>query len=134
MIDPSTLNAMKLILLVFVRTGELIGAKWQEFDFENKTWLIPAECMKMKRDHIVPLARQTIEALQDQKNFSYNDNSDYVFPSQIKPNTDHISNGTILNALNRMGYNGKMCGHGFRLLAMTAIIEKLGLRNYPVRR
>ena len=125
---PTTQNALKLIMLTFVRTSELIEAEWKEFDFENKVWLIPANRMKMRRDHIVPLARQTIEILQDQKFHSGNSGNDFVFPSQIH-SAKSMSDGTILRALKRMGYNGRMTGHGFRSLAMTAIVEKLGYRE-----
>lgn len=59
----STWNALKLIMLTFVRTNELINARWEEIDFELKEWLIPAERMKMDKDHIVPLSDQAIEIL-----------------------------------------------------------------------
>jgi len=125
---PTTINAMKLLMLTFVRTGELIGAKWHEFDFEQKTWLIPAERMKMRKDHIVPLSKQVIEILNHQKSFCHYDTNAYIFPSQIK-HQKHMSNNTILKALERLGYKGRMTGHGFRSLAMTTIIEKLGYRE-----
>jgi len=125
---PTTLNALKFVMLVFVRNKELIGTKWQEFDFENKQWHIPAERMKMKIPHIVPLSKQVIELLENQKQYSRFAPDDYTFPSQIKLN-HHISNGTILKALERMDYKGRMTGHGFRTLAMTGIVEKLGYRE-----
>ena len=122
---PTTIHAIKLMMLTFVRTGELIGAKWNEFNFDKKQWLIPAERMKMKREHIVPLSKQTIEILEKQKFYCHNLNDGFVFPSQIH-SAKSMSNNTILKALERMGYKGKMTGHGFRSLAMTAIIEELG--------
>lgn len=124
---PTTIHAIKLLMLTFVRTGELIGAKWTEFNFEKNIWLIPAERMKMKRPHIVPLSRQVIETLHEQKRYG-NPYNPYVFPSQIR-NNKHISNNTVLKALERLGYKGKMTGHGFRSLAMTTIIEKLKYRE-----
>ena len=120
--------AIKLIMLTFVRTGELIGAKWGEFNFDDKQWIIPASRMKMRKEHIVPLSRQAIEILQDQKQYGLYVPEAYVFPSQIKHNHS-MSNNTILKALERLGYKGKMTGHGFRSLAMTTIIEKLGYRE-----
>jgi integrase len=117
--------AMELLMLTFVRTGELIKAQWSEFDFEKKVWSIPAKRMKMKRDHVVPLSKQSLRILEEMKNFSVN--RDYVFPSQRDPKS-HMSNNSILVALRRMGYGGVHTGHGFRALAMTAIMEEL---KYP---
>ncbi len=125
---PTTLNAIKLMMLTFVRTGELIGAKWNEFNFNEKQWIIPASRMKMRKEHIVPLSRQAIEILQEQKQYGLYAPEAHVFPSQIKHNQS-MSNNTILKALDRLGYKGKMTGHGFRSLAMTTIIEKLGYRE-----
>ncbi|MDD4617377.1 MAG: integrase arm-type DNA-binding domain-containing protein [Alphaproteobacteria bacterium] len=85
--------AIRFMMLTFVRTGELIGAKWPEFDFENAEWYIPAERMKMKRPHIVPLSRQAIEILEKLK--SLNGNREWVFTSVAKPR-QHMSNNTIL--------------------------------------
>ena len=124
---PATVNAIKLLMLTFVRTGELIEAKWSEFNFKTKIWSIPAERMKMKRPHIVPLSRQAIEVLYEQR-LHRSLHNDYVFPSVIRANK-HMSNNTILKALERLGYGGKMTGHGFRSLAMTTIIEKLKYRE-----
>ncbi len=64
---PTTRNAMKLLMLTFVRTSELINAQWKEFDLDKAVWNIPAERMKMKRPHIVPLSRQVLEILKAQK-------------------------------------------------------------------
>ena len=125
---PTTIHAIKLMMLTFVRTGELIGAKWNEFNFDKKQWLIPAERMKMKREHIVPLSKQTITILEKQKSYCHNLNDGFVFPSQIH-SAKSMSNNTILKALERMGYKGKMTGHGFRSLAMTTLIETLGYRR-----
>lgn len=123
----ATVNAIKLLMLTFVRTGELIGSKWQEFNFETKQWHIPAERMKMKRPHIVPLSRQAIEVLYEQR-LHRSPHNDYVFPSVVRANKN-MSNNTILKALERLGYGGKMTGHGFRSLAMTTIIEQLKYRE-----
>ena len=113
--------AMKLMALTFLRTGELIGAKWSEFDFENARWDVPAERMKMRTPHIVPLSRQSIEVLQALHTLT--GNGDLLFPGDRNPKQP-ISNNTILKALARMGYKGRMTGHGFRGLASTVLHEQ----------
>ena len=118
---PVTRLAMKLMALTFVRTSELIGAKWSEFDLEAGRWDIPAERMKMRTPHIVPLAAQAIEVLEMLRTIT--GESEWLFPgdrSRKKP----MSNNTILKALDRMGYKGRMTGHGFRGLASTILHEK----------
>lgn len=120
-----TRRAIKLLMLSFVRTTELIHATWDEIDLENAIWAIPAERMKMRRPHLVPLSRQMLEILKEQKEEMQHLNQRWVFPSPIKPRQP-ISNNTILVAIKRMGYNGSMTGHGFRALARTAIRENLG--------
>jgi len=126
-----TQQAIKLLMLTFVRTGELIGARWDEFNFNTKEWIIPAERMKMKRPHIVPLARQTIELLKARK--EQTGKWEWVFSNVAHP-TRHMSNNTILGAIRRLGYKGRMTGHGFRALAMSTIKEKLGYRHEVVDR
>jgi integrase len=113
--------AMKMMAMTFVRTTELIAAKWSEFDLENARWDIPAERMKMRTPHIVPLARQALEVLDTLHDLT--GHTEWLFPgdrSSEKP----ISNNTILKALERMGYKGKMTGHGFRGLASTILHEQ----------
>lgn len=127
----TTRNALKLITLTFVRTSELINAEWKEIDFENKEWIIPAERMKMNRAHIVPLANQSIEILKSQKVIA--GNWPLVFPSSVRPRNS-ISNNTILGAIKRLGYKGRMTGHGFRALAMSTIKQELGYRHEVVDR
>lgn len=127
----STRNAIKLVMLTFVRTSELINARWEEIDFDKKEWVIPAERMKMGREHIVPLSRQAIEVLESQKILA--GQWPLVFPSSVKPRNS-ISNNTILGALKRLGYQGRMTGHGFRALAMSAIKQELGYRHEVVDR
>jgi integrase len=113
--------AMKLMAVTFVRTSELIGARWEEFDLENARWDIPAERMKMRTQHIVPLARQALEVLEMLRELS--GNSELLFPGDL--NADQpMSNNTILAALARMGFKGRMTGHGFRGLASTILHEQ----------
>ena len=118
---PLTRQAIKLMALTFVRTSELIGARWDEFDFDARRWCIPAERMKMKTPHIVPLSSQAIEVLNLLRTIS--DHRELVFPGEQdfrKP----MSNMTILKALERMGYKGRMTGHGFRGVASTILHEQ----------
>lgn len=122
---PLTHLAVQFMMLTFVRTSEMIKAEWNEIDFDEKIWLIPARRMKMNKDHLVPLSDQAIKILKEIR--SLHTNKTYVFPSRDNPR-NHMSNNTILMALRRMGYGGKMTGHGFRSLAMSTIMEKLGYR------
>lgn len=124
MYEPTRLS-VKLMMLTFLRTSELIQAKWDEFDLENMMWTVPAERMKMGKSHLVPLSTQAVDILEALK--KYNWNREWVFASHVKPKK-HMSNNTILMALYRMGYKGQMTGHGFRALALTTLLEQL---NYP---
>ena len=117
---PVTRLAMKLMALTFVRTSELIGARWAEFDLEAGRWDIPPERMKMKKPHIVPLSSQAINLLQTLQLVS--GHGALLFPGE----RDHgkpMSNNTILKALERMGYKGRMTGHGYRGIASTVLHE-----------
>jgi integrase len=113
--------AMKLIAMTFVRTSELIGAKWAEFDMETARWNVPAERMKMRDPHIVPMATQAIEVLEILRTLT--GTSEWLFPGD-RDDSKPMSNNTILGALKRMGYKGQMTGHGFRGLASTILHEK----------
>lgn len=117
-----TVLALKMMAYTFVRTGELIGARWDEFDFKARRWNIPAERMKMGRPHIVPLAEQVISILNEMKR--YDNGSGFVFPADTYGKGKHMSNNTLLYALYRMGYRGRMTGHGFRGVGSTALHEQ----------
>lgn len=123
---PTTRLAMSLMALTFVRTSELIGARWSEFDLDVAEWRIPADRMKMRTPHIVPLSRQATEVvatlLEQRRSFT-----DLVFPGERNPRKP-MSNNTILMALDRMGYKGRMTGHGFRGIAST-MLHELGYRH-----
>jgi len=113
--------AIKLMALTFVRTGELIEARWSEFDIEGARWDIPAGRMKMKTSHIVPLSKQAIAVLDTLQTLS--GHSEFLFPGDRNP-AKPMSNMTILGALKRMGYKGQMTGHGFRGVASTILHEQ----------
>ena len=119
--DDMSKAAMQLLALTFVRTGELIGAKWDEIDWDREEWHIPKERMKMKRPHMVPLSKQSLAVLKDLKKLT--GDKPHIFHS-FASKSKHISNGTVLMALRRMGYQNKMTGHGFRSLASTILNEK----------
>ena len=118
---PTTRLAIKLMALTFVRTGELIGARWSEFDLEAGRWDIPAERMKMKTPHIVPLSTQAVEVLQVLHELT--GHCSLVFPGE-RDHEKTMSNNTILGALERMGYKHRMTGHGFRGIASTVLHEQ----------
>ena len=118
--EPLTRYATNLLMLTFVRTGELIGARWEEIDFKKEVWTIPAERMKRKREHFVPLSTQAMDLLKSLNNIT--GHRDYLFPKRGKPR-EHMSNATILRVIERIGYKGRMTGHGFRTLASTALNE-----------
>lgn len=113
--------ALELMVLTFVRTSELIGARWSEFDVKAVRWNIPAERMKMRTPHIVPLSRQALELLEKLRKISFG--RELVFPGDVNP-AKPMSNNTLLFALYRLGYRGRMTGHGFRGVASTILHEQ----------
>jgi integrase len=119
-------SALQLAPLVFVRPGELRQAEWSEIDFDTAQWNIPAERMKMKEAHLVPLSSQAVAILQELKLLT--GRSKYVFPSS-RSNARPMSNNAINAALRRMGFEkDEMTGHGFRAMARTILDEVLQVR------
>lgn len=118
---PLTKYALGLISLTFVRSSELREAKWPEINFEKAEWRIPAERMKMKELHIVPLSKQAIALFKEIKKLNLE--SEYIFPS-VNSSKKVMSENTMLYALYDMGYHNKMTVHGFRSLASTILNEK----------
>lgn len=120
--SPLTRLALKLMSLVFLRTSELIAGEWSEINWSEARWDLPKEKMKGgKRPHIVPLSRQAIVVLEELQNYGRNDR--WLFPGD-RDDKKHMSNNTILKALERMGFKGKMTGHGFRGVASTLLHEQ----------
>jgi len=114
--------ALRLAPLVFVRPGELRHAEWQEINLELAEWKIPAEKMKTRSPHIIPLATQAVESLKEIEPLT--SRSRYVFPS-LRTAQRPMSNNTVLAALRRMGYaKDEMSGHGFRAMASTILHEQ----------
>lgn len=118
--------ALRLAPMFFVRPGELRQAEWVEMDLDEAVWNIPANKMKMRQVHIVPLCHQAVETLAELKELT--GASRYVFPSG-RSFARPMSNNAILAALRRMGYDkDTMSGHGFRAMARTILDEVLQVR------
>lgn len=119
-----TRRAVKLSLLTFQRPGEIRQARKSEIQWDAAQWVIPPERMKMRRSHIVPLSRQALEILDEQFEEIKRLNTEFIFPSQVRPK-EPMSENTVRMALHRMGFEGRMTAHGFRALARTTIREML---------
>lgn len=115
--DGISKKALMLLAHTFVRTNELILAKLDEFDLDNKVWVVPAERMKLRKAHVVPLTDQAIAMIADLMDYT---SCEYLFDSPVKRGQP-ISDSTMLSALYKMGYRHKMTGHGFRALASTVL-------------
>jgi integrase len=128
--DPITKLALRLIVLTFVRTGELRGARWEEFDVDQGEWRIPAERMKMRAPHIVPLSPQALAVIEELRPLT--GQFELLFPSQRNPQKP-IAENTLLYALYRIGYHKRATVHGFRALAST-ILNETGFRPDVIER
>lgn len=122
-IHRQTYLALRLLLLTFVRTCELVEARWEEVHFEKAMWIIPAERMKMNLPHMVPLSRQSLAIFRELK--AMNGHREFIFVGYYNTRKP-MSKNTMLVAIKRMGYNGKMTGHGVRSLSLGIVKEKLG--------
>lgn len=123
---PYAVAALKLSALLFVRPGELRSAEWIEIDLDAGEWHIPGHKMKMRHDHLVPLARQSIDILRNLERMT--GHGKYVFPS-IRSDDRCMSENTINAALRSLGYSKDvMTAHGFRAMARTLLDEVLGER------
>ncbi|BCH43262.1 integrase domain-containing protein [Klebsiella quasipneumoniae subsp. similipneumoniae] len=107
-------------LLTLVRPSEASGARWAEIDLDAKLWTIPAERMKAKREHIVPLSPQALDIIEVMKPVSAH--REHVFPSRNDPKQP-MNSQTANAALKRIGYGGKLVAHGLRAIASTALNE-----------
>ena len=124
--NASTVAALKLLALTFTRPGELRQARWEEFDFEKKLWVLPVErTKKKKQEHLIPLSKQSVKILKDHQKLELSD--ELVFPT-ARPGRPLSENGFSV-ALQTMGYSGETHQpHGFRSTASTLLHEM----NYPV--
>jgi len=132
-VDTSRQNklAIWILMLSFVRQGELRQAKWEDIDFNAQEWHLPAHTMKMREAHVVPLARQAVKLLQELKTLT--GEGELLFPSQQRRRHAMMSENTINHVLHKMGYKDKLVGHGFRALASTTLNEK-GFRPDVIER
>ena len=109
--------ALRLLLLLFVRPVELRAAEWSEFDLDVALWRIPAERMKMREPHVLPLSQRALEQLRELH--AITGGNRLLFPNLRRPRT--CMTGTTMNrALERMGYGGHFSAHGFRATASVA--------------
>jgi len=118
--DPSTAHALRLVILSATRPGETRGARWAEFDLDAAVWTIPAERMKMRNEHLVPLSSQAVDVLRTMQALS--GGRELVFPSPSYPSKP-LSENTFNSALARMGYKNTATAHGFRALFSTVANE-----------
>lgn len=130
----TTVIALELMLLTFVRTVELRKAAWSEFDLEDAEWRIPAERMKMREPHIVPLSRQAVKLLRELQ--TYTGGRRFLFPN-YRSSEECMTATTLNRALERMGFNGKdsigFSAHGFRATAST-LLNEMGYRSDVIER
>lgn len=119
--SPLVVLAARLLILTGVRTGELRGAFWSEFDLKKAVWEIPAERMKMKRPHLVPLSTQALEIVQHLRVIS--GQYPLMFPGRNDPSKT-MSEASINQVFKRIGYTGKVTGHGFRHTMSTILHEE----------
>ncbi|BCG08348.1 DUF4102 domain-containing protein [Buttiauxella agrestis] len=120
-LSVSTRCLIEWQLLTLVRPSEASGTRWEEIDLDAKLWTIPAERMKAKREHIVPLSTQALDILEVMKATSVH--REHVFPSRNDPKKP-MNSQTANAALKRIGYGGKLVAHGLRSIASTALNEE----------
>ena len=128
--DPVTAIALRLLMHTFVRQGELRGATWSEFDLNDATWRIPAERMKMREPHIVPLSAQAIALLRRLQ--AITGKREHPFPNHKRPRS-FMGNTTLNAALVRIGFANELTPHGFRRLAST-MLNEMGFRADVIER
>jgi integrase len=116
--------ALHLVLLTLVRSTEALGARWSEIDLEKAEWCIPAERMKKRRPHTVPLPKQASELLERLK--AVTGNHEYLFPNRNDPRRP-VSIGVLWKAVESMGYAGKFSPHGIRATGST-VLNEMGFR------
>lgn len=132
--EPATLFGLQLMLLTFVRTIEMRGARWKEINFAKSEWRIPGDRMKMREEHIVPLSKQAVAVLKAL--YIINGHREFLFPNRRDPKT-YITSTTLNRALERMGFLGDgsigFSAHGFRATAST-MLNEAGFRSDVIER
>jgi integrase len=117
--DLQSVLACRLLAMTWVRTTELRMMRWEEI-VDDDLWIIPAGKMKRSRDHLVPISRQALNLLKELRGMT---RSEYVFPAAHRIDRP-MSENAILYMIGRIGYAGKMTGHGFRTVASTWANER----------
>lgn len=125
--DPITRYALKFAPYVAMRPGNIRLAEWEEFDLDKKQWIIPAEKMKMKEKHIVPLSKQVLAIIEELRPLT--GDSPYLFHSPIYKKRP-MSDNTLNTALKRLGYKGRMVAHGFRAMFSTIAHEHISEHGF----
>ena len=118
--DPHTVHALRLLMLTGTRPGEVRGARWDEVDMDASMWTIPAERMKIRQEHRIPLSSQALELLQSMQVLT--GERVLIFPSPFYPSKP-LSENTFNSAMARMGYKNLATAHGFRALFSTVANE-----------
>ena len=119
-VQRTTVIAMNLLLLTFVRTGELRQARWIEINWDHSLWRVPEERIKKRRDHLVPLSSQAIKYLKELQEIT--GHREWLFPNARRPKSC-MDSTTINRALEYMGYAGRLSEHAFRNTASTRLHE-----------
>ena len=109
-------------LLTMTRPSEAAGARWEEIDLDNKLWILPAERMKMAKEHVIPLSSQALTILEIMKPIS--SHRGHIFPSMKSPFNKPMNSQTVNAAIKRLGFAGRLVAHGFRSIASTALNEQ----------
>lgn len=128
--EVTTKAAMQMLAYTFQRTKEVRFAEWSQFDLDGGMWRIPAEIMKMREEHLVPLSKQVVTILRELQTLT--SKGRLVFPSTTNRERP-ISENTVTYGLARMGFKGRMTGHGFRSVAST-ILNEQGYRHDVIER
>lgn len=129
--EPVTRLGLQLLVLTFVRVGELRGMRWDELREDGAVWVVPAERMKLRLPHVVPLSRQAQAVIEQLRLLS--GDIDLVLESPVRRGHP-LSENTFLFALYRLGYRGRMTAHGFRSLASTVLNEQSGFERDVIER
>lgn len=129
--EPVTRLGLQLLALTFVRVGELRGMRWDELREDGAVWVVPAERMKLRLPHVVPLSRQAQAVIEQLRLLS--GDIDLVLESPVRRGHP-LSENTFLFALYRLGYRGRMTAHGFRSLASTVLNEQSGFERDVIER
>lgn len=124
--------AVLLLLQTALRTGELRHAEWHEIDFQNQIWRVPSEKMKMKIEHEVPLSVQSLDLLNELKGIT--GHQQWLFQNRIPRKHPMMSENAINSILARMGYKGRLVGHGFRSMFSTILNEESPFSSDAIER